>query len=675
MKMELHEMGLGLRADWIISSSSAFRPSSWPPAKDWPVSIDRDGSVLSRWGDPVWDLTPIAGTAFKLNFGDGSESKSDSLDPENANLLRLVITWRMWGYRAIKAAGSLQTAFTMIRSVIALCSRNSILACDMMRFPKLIDQLPEVIAPSRYHRTIAELNRLYDARVTLGFTIIDQDGLKRLASIRPDHNTIQTPYIPPRIWVYQVNRLSQCIDDFLANLVQIEDCFRFCLDAYICNYGSLPAALERHKATYKAPFTKSSEKNSSRVYRGSFAETLERFGLMSLLVKWLGAKRDKVPIKLFSSYLSMVTIAGLAYIANFTLQRREEVASLRASCLEWENDEKLGRVPIICGETTKTYSDSDARWVASPSVEKAIIAITAISRMRMICDRVNPLVAPTANDIDDPYLFSVPSEPWGAGKVTAYYIRHEADSLVEVIRHYPCLFEPSQLRVTHDDLKIAKQLTPNLPIDRFAVGRSWPLAWHQYRRTSAVNMFASGLISDSSMQQQMKHCSRLMPLYYGRGYTRLHLNETVEAAVVTAMYEAMAAQLRNAASNRFVSPYSADHKRTIVVSVLNTKDVKTLAAWAKSGKVSFREHRLGGCMKAGMCEYGGVESIARCAGGDSGKPCPDVLFDRTKESQVQADIKRITEEMSMLPEDSPRYQALLSDRLGMENYLNVIHTS
>jgi hypothetical protein len=307
-------------------------------------------------------------------------------------------------------------------------------------------------------------------------------------------------------------------------------------------------------------------------------------------------------------------------------------------------------------------------------VEKAITAMTAIARLRMTCDQVNPLISPTIEDQKDPYLHSSPSEPWGSGKATDYRIRREIESFSTIMRR-PALFDLAELRITQEDIKVARQLTPNLPKDKFAIGQPWPLTWHQYRRTSAVNMFASRLISDSSMQQQMKHASRLMPLYYGRGYTRLHLNKEVESALIATMYETMAKQLKDAVSNHYISPHSEERKQAILVNVVSTRDIKTLTTWAKSGRVSFREHRLGGCMKAGACEYGGVESIARCSGGDGAKPCAVVLFDRRKEPKIRADLQRIGAEMLMLSEESPRYQALLIEHSGMEKYLNVIQTS
>ena len=659
------------------AASANYRPPTWPPSRDWPVVIDKDGAVVSRWGDPVWDLTPWAGAPSKLNFGDGGAGQNDSLDAENAALLRLAMGWLIWGPRAYRTVGTILNRFGAVKLVISLCSRSGISAASLMRAPKVLESLPDCIAPSRWESTISVFHRLYDARDVLGFTILDDEALKRLAEIATNYESVQTPYIPPRIWVYQVARLRECLEDFWNHRGQLEACFRFCLNAYAANYGSLQGALVKSKDGNKGPFTSSSGPLTGCEYLGPFSEIAERYGISILLAKWFSGQRESPRVSVLSTYFSLVTFAGLAYIANFTLQRKEEVASLRTSCLLWEHDEKLGRIPFICGETTKTDSDADARWVASPSVEIAVSVLTVIARLRMVCDAENPEIHPSAADVKDPYLFSTATEPWGfsVGSARPYHVRPGVVALSAIMPRYPLLFDKEQLRITSEDLKIARRLTPNLPVDEFDVGRVWPLAWHQYRRTAAVNMFASGIISDSSMQQQMKHSSRLMPLYYGRGHTRLHLNQEVEKMVVKAMYDSMADRLKSVVSDRFVSPHSAERKDTIVANVLSAKDVKTLTAWAKTARVSFREHRLGGCMKTGPCGYGGVESVARCGGGDGGKPCSDVIYDREKESQVRTQLHRVTAELEQLAQQHPRYTALAAERKAMENYLDAITTA
>src|SRR5690606_6229050 len=110
-----------------------------------------------------------------------------------------------------------------------------------------------------------------------------------------------------------------------------------------------------------------------------------------------------------------------------------------------------------------------------------------------------------------------------------------------------------------------------------------------------------------------------------------HLNEEVERTVLQEMYQGLALRLKDSVTDRFVSPTTSACAKVIPINLITTSDVKTLAKLAKTGKVSFREHRLGACMKPGPCEYGGVESVARCAGGDvgeGGRPCADVLYDR-----------------------------------------------
>lgn len=569
----------------------------------------------------------------------------------------------------LTGSNSISANFHTLRPLVALCSRNGINAARLMRFPKVFEQVPGIIAASNYHNLITLLHRLYDARDVLGFTIVDQDGIKRLVAAAPNHEAVQTPYIPPRIWLYQVTRLRECLMDFHEHREQIEACFQFCLDAYVKRFGSLEAALVSSKKG-RGPFHSSNQKD----YPGKFSDVASRFGIADILAKWVGAYQSNPDVRTFSNYFSVVTFAGLAYVCNFTLQRKEEVASLRTSCLLWEEDEKLGRVPIICGETTKTDRDSDARWVASPSVEVAIQALSTIARLRMTCDRANPAIQPTAADQRDPYLASTATEPWVNGSVRPYNIRGRTKRFSELIdRVGVMLFDPEQMKITAEDLKLARRLTPNLPEDEFAVGKVWPLAWHQYRRTGAVNMFASGDISDSTIQQQMKHSSRLMSLYYGRNHGRLHLNKEVQAAVVMAMYQAQVEILKVVATDeRFMSPHAPARREAFAVNVLSAKDTKDLIGMAKRGLVAFREHRLGGCMKAGACEYGGIESVARCAGGDGDKPCTDVLYDRRKELQVRADMCRLDEEIKMLPPEHPRSNALVCERRAMENYLNVV---
>lgn len=614
-----------------------------------------------------------------LDFGDDVKNrKAKKLDLANADVLRLITTWRMWGIKSCGSANGLKGVFLAIRRLISLCSDNGILATDLMRFPKVLDQISSIIPPSLHKITILELHRLWDVREHLGFYLVDPDGIKRLVAASTIHVIEQTAYIPPRIWTYQVERLKACLDDYLSHQKAIEDCFHFCADAYAKNSGSLEAAFKQrkgHRLPFWSPQSPGKGSKAGYEYHGPFRLTAERYGIAELIERWASIPSTGMEIRNFSAYMSLVQHAGLAYITNFTLQRATEASSLRCNCLLWELDEKLGRIAIICGETTKTDADSDARWPTSPSVEGAVKAMSSIAHLRMRCAAADPYSCPTDADKENPYLFGGTTEPWSTSNIRSkakpYSVRIHTGSYKAVHKRFGGLFNEDVIRITEADLRIAKMLTPNLSED-FSVGRVWPLAWHQLRRTAAVNMFSSGLLSDSSLQFQMKHASRLMPLYYGRGYTKLLLNDEVGATIVAAMYEAMANKIQAAAGDRFVSPIGDERKETILVNLVSDKDARELAAAGRRGQIFFREMRVGACTHRGTCPYGGVESVSRCTGGDGNAPCADALYDRDKAPKVEKELLLINQELAITAVNSPRHKALLAERKGLENYLNVV---
>ncbi|WP_298410192.1 hypothetical protein [Janthinobacterium sp.] len=613
-----------------------------------------------------------------LDFGDGgAQRKAPPLDQANADLLRMLTTWRMWRIKACIAANSLKATFLALRRVVAHCSENKILASELMRFPKVFEQLTALIPPSEFSKTVLEFHRLWDAREQLGFFVMDPAGLKRLSQAAPKHEIEQTAYIPPRIWIYQVERLRYCLEDFLKNKGAIEECFNFCVDAYAKNYGTIEQAMSqklRHRLPFWTPKIPGKGSKSGCQYHGPFSLTAERYGIANLLECWTGAPRSTLEVRDLSAYLSLVQYAGLSYIANFTLQRADEVASLRADCLIWEEDEKVGRVPIICGETTKTDPDSDARWPTSPSVEMAVDAMKTIARLRIRCAAADAVARPSAADIDNPYLLTASYEPWSGNRSTPYSLRtHIMPYQVTYTKRFDRLFDIERLRITEEDLRIARMLTPNLSEENgFAVGEVWPFTWHQLRRTTAVNMFASNLLSDSTLQFQMKHCSRLMPLYYGRGYTKLQLNVEVEKLIVESMYVGMAHNLKAAVGERFVSPLGQHRKDVILINLVSDKEIKQLANAGRRGQIHFRETRVGVCTYRGACSYGGIESVSRCTGGDGKSPCGDALYDRERINEIKGDLAAISQQLASAPDGNPRREALLAEREGMENYLNVI---
>ncbi|QWE94151.1 hypothetical protein [Cupriavidus sp. EM10] len=196
--------------------------------------------------------------------------------------------------------------------------------------------------------------------------------------------------------------------------------------------------------------------------------------------------------------------------------------------------------------------------------------------------------------------------------------------------------------------------TPNLDKGgKFKVGETWPLAYHQLRRTGGINMFASGLLSDSSIQVIMKHLTLLQTRYYGQNHSRVRFNEDFESLTVTARYEVMARQIEALVKERYVSPLGDGRKREIVVNLVGNKEFNVLVKAGRNGEVSFRETRLGGCTKNGHCDYGGIESIVRCTGATATSLAAKRYMTEQNSSPSSGSLQALNGELKWLSQTAP----------------------
>lgn len=674
--MNLDLLGLQIDSPLVHPQAGNFRPPSWPPPPDWTPILDAEGNPVCRFSDLIWPLDVWAGTPLKLNFGDGQKTRGASIDPANANLLRQCVAWFMYGTRGCCTAGTLSDKFTNIKQLFVVCSQEGILASDLMRFEAVIDKVAAELAPSNFGKTVTILHDLLDAEEHLGFCLLNQAGLARLAKLEPKHEREQTPYIPPRIWTYQLNRLRECLQDYARHQERIEDCFRFCVNAYAHNAGSLKAALTMRTGEFRSPF-QNIQSTGFVTYHGSFKLTSDRFGITELLERWTGPfteeEGEKQIVKL-SQYLDLVSKAGLAYLLNFSLMRIEEGYSLRSDCLLIEHDDKFGDIPMLVGETTKTDTDADARWPVSKSALLAIDAMKHIAALRLLCARERGGLDISKEDEDNPYLISYQYEPWSRGKHKPYGTRPLPWNYQNVLSRFPLLLDSAQITITAEDLRIARMITPTLDQEDFKVGAVWHFAWHQLRRTGAVNMQSSGLVDDSSLQLQLKHHSRVMTLYYGRNHSRLALSEETRTIYLKTMYQEQARALSAVAGPRFVSPLG-EARKAAIVTLISEKDAVALIKSIKRGEVSARNIRAGFCFNARPCPYGGMESITHCLGGDDGKGCPDLLLDVNKAGDITRYEKAVDAQLAVVYPESPRYRALQSEKRACEKYHALVKVS
>lgn len=671
MKLEL----LGLQIDSPLAHPGAqnFRPTCWPPHADWAPILDNKGVAQCLYRDSMWPLDVWAGKPLKLNFGDGA-TRGARIDKQNANLFRACTAWWLYGPRGCRTAGDLSSRHVALKPLFVTCSEEGVDAGSLMRFPRVIDKVARSLAPSRFDKVITLLHELLDAREELGFCILDKDGITRLSKLAPDHKVEQTPYIPPRIWSYQLTSLRECLTEYLAHREQVDACFAFCCEAYATNFGSLKLAVNSRTDGSRSPFQRRKHKIAGCVYHGPFKVTSDRFGVTPLIERWVrpftGAKGEK-QITALSQYLDLVSKVGLAYLLNFSLMRIQEGWNLRSDCLLVEHDERFGDIHLLCGETTKTDSDADARWPVSASAEIAVAAMKHIAGMRMHCARERDGIGLTEDDQANPYLISYHYEPWGKGRSKLYNARPQVSNFDQVIQAYPRLLNANKLTITEKDLRIARLITPTINPEKFKVGARWAFSWHQLRRTGAVNMLSSGLVNEASLQFILKHTSRVMTLYYGRNHSRLNLSQETRTMFLKTMYQEFGRALQSLQKPQFVSPLGPERKADIVVFIKET-EADALDKAARQGKIGARRIRAGFCVKNRSCPYGGHEAIAHCLGGANGKGCPDLLIDTTKASEIRAYEAVIDEQLAVVHPESPRHKRLQAEKRAIGKYNDVL---
>lgn len=680
MKTNAIFAGLNIGSANASPADRNFLPESWPPAPDFPICISPNGAVISRYGDEVWDLTPWAGQVLKLNFGKPKRKNGKPISPENCEPFKLVIAYWLYGPSPVREVRTLKGQYENIRQVFAHCSESGINANDLYRFPKVIESLADNLYPSQANRLLVLLHTLWEQREHSRIHILDDTGIALLRSKIQLHEKSQTAYIPPRIWLYQLSRLREFLQDFEHHLKDIEACIDYSLQAYSTSAGDMESACTLQLPAYHRPFA--SLNNPSKNGKlcgaqrfGSFHKTASRFKILKLLEKWCGDIKS-TGVAVLSQYLSMATHVGKAYILNFTLMRIEEASSLRASCLVLESDKATNEtIYLIKGATSKTVEDDEAHWITSPSSQLAIRVMTWISEFRTRCASFNKKLSLTDEDLTNPYLELRPSEPWRRQPRydSAPDVRTSPVHYGNFYHKYPKLFDLQEMTIRQPDFEAALLVTPSLNAQRYAVGKIWSLSWHQLRRTGAVNMSASGMVGDASIQYQLKHVSRAMTRYYGQGFYHLdvRLNQEASAEYVRGMYEAIAKSFAALGSSSFVSPHG-EKRKEYLVEIISSSSHASLINAAKKGNIVYRDILLGSCANTKPCPYGGIDYIGRCGGGDGKPACIDLLIDRTKKLQIQRLGELLSQRIKSAPENSPLHASIRYQQIAVENVLNVI---
>lgn len=636
---------------------------AWPPSDGTPITINRDGTIASVFEDVIFDLSAYTRTAQRIRFDD------IRLSNRNASQLKIVVCWWLWRSRSRLTAQSIIAYFNALKPLFLFASSLDLTVQQVNDSHSTASQLAAKIAPSSFSTVLMLLHDLYDARDDLGFLLLSPSTLTRLRALAPDHAVQQTPYIPARIWLAQLNRLKECIDGYIKHKQGFEDLFRFCASAYRDHNGSIEIACNAKLRKKVGPFNADSPN-----YLGSFASIARRYGVDDHLRLALrdpnrrAIDEDLAGIQRLGTYFNLVRDSSICYILNFTAMRSIEAKILRSSSYRIDQHDQFGDIHLIVGDAAKARDQEGVAWITSPSTAAAIDAMRSVSALRIGIAREDPTVSLTAQDIEDPLLYLPSYEPWmTTGEVTKNLgpqgIRRPV--YTDILSRFPNLVPEEELRITEADLHMARQITPSLEPSIYKEGAVWPLAFHQLRRTAVVNMTASGLVDSTDVQFQLKHLTREQSLYYGSGYSNLRLSERARREFISATYESFARQAKHLSDGRYISPVSSVAKENII-RIIGERDSAAMLTAAKKGLISVRRTLFGLCTRYAPCPFGGFDNVSKCGS------CSDALIDSHRKSALEALNGALEVKATKAPPDSARMRYLRTQQSSILSALSVI---
>lgn len=636
----------------------------WPPPDDFPITLDKSGQAVSFFGDFVWKFRSHRGRDVNINLV-RSESHRLFIDFVNTKLFKTILAWWLWRCPSPISVSSIGSRASFLSKIFIRCTQSGISAADLYKHPQIAAYL-ETQSAYYLKKILPLLHLIYENQESIGFYLLPPSKIEKYFALTSLPESKQTPYIPPRIWKYQITRLKEFIDDYHTAKAGINGLYKECLDLYLEHYKTWEFAFAPNRARKRRNTPFDHPRGGVR-----FDDLARKHGVEQILQKWLYGSGASLMgpgkgVTGLTRYLGMASRLGIAYILNFTTMRIDEAWSLRRDCLKKEMDPVFGEFWMLAGEATKLFRDSDARWITSPTVEPAIQMMVEVSLLRESAAKVNPNVLGDLDVGRGHYLILRSFEPWASpvGKTLSALVHY--DSYASLSWYYPQLFDKDQLRLTADDISVARLITPTLDDEKYKINEPWLFAWHQLRRTGAVNMQASGLVSLSSLQYAMKHQSRFQSLYYAQGFSKIIFNEESRNEHIKAAYETRSIKLMELADKRFTSPYG-DGRRNTLIAPITSSDRKKLLDAAKKGTIVFREVLLGVCLNKEHCTKGGIDNIVYCGGGHGKGACADLLFDKAKlipVMQLKAETELLLESAQ---NPSPYHTALSAQIKAAEN--------
>jgi len=474
-----------------------------PPPRDFVISRNKSGDVVSRYSDDIWDLTPynLTNRTCRLYF---LIKNAEGLSTDHLSQMKWLLFCLMYIIPKAISTSSASDFFKIIRKIAVYCHQNKV--------PRVTDVLVHYKELKKFiHHTelsvgdtitllrmIKHLSKT--SPLVTGISVTNDERIRELSSIAQRNFTTriaQTLPIPSRIYLKRLEQLSSFLADFKEHKSELISLYRAC--ASDPDYGLAKRC--------QTNVMRGSSGRRSRVTGEACLPFLPNFkeAISDHCLTKFASKHGFHSRQTFSAFLTRVRYVCKHQIHLFSGMRHEEVRNLLHGCLTCESM-SWGKTFFLVGITTKMpKSRKLTKWVTCDAVKPAIEISEAITEV--VAEQIG--AAPESCSLFIPHS-----------------LLKRKDKKIEptdCIGFYINKYNPDSVIIEQSDIIELDRIIIDLNWNKYPeieVGKLWQFSFHQYRRSLAVYGSNSGIVELTSLKYQLKQITDSMTMYYCSGSQR-----------------------------------------------------------------------------------------------------------------------------------------------------------
>ena len=620
------------------------------PEQDRPISFDKDGQVLSRFSNDIWDFSTVI-RGYEANATLDFSEAGTGLNKETLIHLRLIILHN-WLYnrdsKDIITFKTLKNKYSVYRSLASFFKgkNSSFLYMNKNGIAqrKYLEKL-SLNKKSRIDIIISFIKSMNKAGTffNLGNNFgVDQDFMKKIEKIKlmAVSSTKQTTLIPSRIYSEFINSSLEVFQNFNNNLCKLKKYFE----------EEFPT-LTRYQGRHPETFLKS-------MASGGLLAYCEYFNVRT--------KHQLV------YNLTLIQTLGFFMVGCFTGMRKTEILNLGQNCLQQKIIEDR-EVYVLNGYTSKTSSTGvrKATWITSKTIFPIIDTLKGLhSIIKNICDHYGLYQNIAIHEY--PLFPHIPIQKIEAQGFHSQY-KHPPTLLYSIDNTFDLL---KGIDIRQDDINELERFNPLINWGeeyKIEVGEKWKFRPHQFRRSLVVYAIRSGMIQLAVLKKQLQHLTVDMTAYYGNSSataSNLFEDNLIEefkeenSRFQFIQYDKKVIETKDVLFGGEGTRLSIVRSKNPVPEYLLDKQ-KTLQ-YFKEGRLSYKKTPLGGCSKIGSCDKLGFSYITACI------DCKDSIFDSSSKEALHKTKQMYLTRLSKYNVDSITYRQLQIEINSIDKILNKI---